>query len=460
MRKILFSAIGTSDPIRGLYDAGWLHCCRVEEPDLTEIYLSAYMVELEKELGLFSRTIELLNQDRRKEGKQDILLKIIERPELTKPHLSDGLYPDISGLLTEIKQQYPDAEILINCSSGTPAIKSCLTDMRVLLPFGKELKLLQVEAPEDGKNYQEQRVDKGYVLEDHWACNLDREPGYVNRVRPWQSEQHDLMIQAEYAKQLIRRHDYAAADLVLKDYIGGYEQPEKLKTALQGAVNRKQLKLNKAMLLLNEANIDTDHLANEINEKKKIRLRVCAEMLMTMQADEEAKDYANMLRKMTPLLFELAKEYVLRETQIDIDLYTNQKNGKIDWKSFKRDFPVQAETMENIIGNRTNYFSTYNLIGMLNSLEKRKDEQSFKRINVLRDVEENARNAAAHELIGIDENWVRQRTGNSPESIILLLKKLINGMEPSYSNVFWESYHRMNEQICGMIRVTDKAAGK
>lgn len=45
--KILFSGIGTSDPVRGGYDGPWIHCCRNIQPDLTVVYLTKDMVDNE-----------------------------------------------------------------------------------------------------------------------------------------------------------------------------------------------------------------------------------------------------------------------------------------------------------------------------------------------------------------------------------------------------------------------------
>lgn len=141
--RILFSPIGGSDPVNAGHDGSWLHCCRHYQPDLTQIYLSADMLAREQEKRLFSRALEKLN---------GVLLKPVQlrteaRPDMKNPQLFDEFYDDFEGLLTGLHREYPQAEILVNVSSGTPAMKGCLIHLYHMLPF--TVTLIQVDAPHD-----------------------------------------------------------------------------------------------------------------------------------------------------------------------------------------------------------------------------------------------------------------------------------------------------------------------
>ena len=43
--KILYSAIGTTDPIRGCYDGAMLHIIRHYKPDMAVLFISKEMVD-------------------------------------------------------------------------------------------------------------------------------------------------------------------------------------------------------------------------------------------------------------------------------------------------------------------------------------------------------------------------------------------------------------------------------
>lgn len=59
-------------------------------------------------------------------------VKLIERPELTEVQDFDYFYQEFETLLREIHKEY-EGEILLNISSGTPAMKNALNIMADLM---------------------------------------------------------------------------------------------------------------------------------------------------------------------------------------------------------------------------------------------------------------------------------------------------------------------------------------
>ena len=47
MGYVLFSPIGNTDPIRGFRDGAWLHICRIYQPRVCVVYLTAEMCRRE-----------------------------------------------------------------------------------------------------------------------------------------------------------------------------------------------------------------------------------------------------------------------------------------------------------------------------------------------------------------------------------------------------------------------------
>lgn len=62
MKKILFTPIGGTDPIRGSYDGAFIHISRVVKPDKVYMYLSKEMVEKEEADHRYTKTLELLSK--------------------------------------------------------------------------------------------------------------------------------------------------------------------------------------------------------------------------------------------------------------------------------------------------------------------------------------------------------------------------------------------------------------
>jgi putative lipase involved disintegration of autophagic bodies len=66
-------------------------------------------------------------------------------------HKFDNFYADFFNILEEIKLEYAGAEIFLNASSGTPAMKSTMTILSVISANSK-LKLIQVASPNKSSN--------------------------------------------------------------------------------------------------------------------------------------------------------------------------------------------------------------------------------------------------------------------------------------------------------------------
>ena len=444
--RIVFSAIGTSDPVREYHDGGWIHCLRSVHPELTYIYLSKVMLEHEKTDHRFSRTLELFNRDMAGKELPAVKLMTLERPKLDNPHVYGNLYEDIKSELTKIHKQYPQAEIYINCSSGTPAMKNCLADMRFLLPFGEEIKLLQVDDPVRGERKIDERNRDDYDIETNWDLNEDRKTGSPCRAHDLAPDQHDMMIRALYAKILVKEHNYHAAKLLIEADLRLLQDGMRVLNALEGADLRSMMILDEAAEKLAKAGIKNDQL----EEVRKSDLRKCAEMLLTMQNDVEARHFADMLRKMTPLLYCLCQEIIYQHCRWNTEKYMfkdGPNKGRINDSLLKTEQPEFYHTLTKTDG----YLDTKAMLPYIKS--KIKDKEAVDLIQKLRNVEMDVRNVPAHDIVGIKDSWIRQNTrdGLCARDILDLFKKLFLHFMPVYGDTFWSSYEKMDEEICRLL---------
>ena len=76
--KVLFSPVGTTDPIRKHRDGSMLHICRYYQPDKVYLYLSKEMQEYEKKDHRFTYCLHQLE----KQQCRHIEINLIERENL------------------------------------------------------------------------------------------------------------------------------------------------------------------------------------------------------------------------------------------------------------------------------------------------------------------------------------------------------------------------------------------
>lgn len=90
---------------------------------------------------------------------------------------------------------------------------------------------------------------------------------------------------------------------------------------------------------------------------------------------------------------------------------------------------------------------------MVPLINKYSDDNVLKqKIMEIMDIEQAIRNLAAHEIVSVTEEWVKEKTGFSPRQIFELIKFLIVKAGVKVSKEDWESYDKMNEIIVSKVR--------
>ena len=157
-RYVLFSPVGMTDPISDCRDGSMLHIARRFRPERVYIYLSQETAAFEEADGRYAGALSLLAE---KLGFHVEVTKI-SRPDLVDVHLFDEFYDEFEGIIKSIKDENPEAVILLNVSSGTPAMKSALHTIAAMTDDAECIPI-QVSTPR--KAHNERRYDvKKYDL--------------------------------------------------------------------------------------------------------------------------------------------------------------------------------------------------------------------------------------------------------------------------------------------------------
>ena len=203
-KTILFSPVGGTDPISitNMQDGSILHICRYYRPDEVILYMSKEILELHKKDNRFEDAINRLAklQDR------EIVVHRIERPELNNVQEFDFFYGDFKKLLVQVRESLDESDLLlVNISSGTPAMKSGLL---VLITLGEiQCKAIQVSTP---VRAMQEHEHKGFDLDFLWEINPDNENG-INRCKEVYCPTLSSLQKEEIIKKHLLAYDYPAA---------------------------------------------------------------------------------------------------------------------------------------------------------------------------------------------------------------------------------------------------------
>lgn len=131
MRYVLFSPVGGTDPIANERDGSMLHICRKYHPECVVLYLSKEMVQRHDRDDRYCDSLRRLAA--RENFSPEIIVK--ERTELAEVQIYDFFFQEFHPMLLELHRNFPEHRLILNVSSGTPAMKSALYLLAAFLPF-------------------------------------------------------------------------------------------------------------------------------------------------------------------------------------------------------------------------------------------------------------------------------------------------------------------------------------
>lgn len=166
-KTILFSPVGGTDPISAtnLSDGSLLHIFRCYKPDEVYLYMSKEILVLHEKDNRYLYCLDRLAEQQKRSYKYEI----IARPEMENVQEFDYFYRDFREIIQLImKSMTSEDQLLLNISSGTPAMKSGLLVLKTLGEF--PCKAIQVVTPERKMN---EHIHKGYDVELLWELDED-----------------------------------------------------------------------------------------------------------------------------------------------------------------------------------------------------------------------------------------------------------------------------------------------
>lgn len=389
--RILYTPVGDTDPIRGCYDGGMLHIVRHYNPDMAILVLSKDMEQKEAANHRFTKAL--------KHVKADLDIKLIHTG-LEDVHRIDTLQPFVDHFY-EILSNYPDAEILINLSSGTPQIKLIMSYLSVEYDA---VRGIQVDSPQRGSNRSEPAVndneDIDIIIENNFDDQEDSENrchepqmGYIKRNNIKQSL-HTLITSYKYKEAISLYESYQ------KTF--NYELDNDILPLLEHAQLRLELEYKAALDKINR--VDGLSLISIFTDWKRIKLH---EFLMLMEVRLRQGNIEDFILKITPFMYELTRYYFTKELDVNwrqVEKKTS-KGVRLDMVAFKNQYPKLYESWQE--NSDTPYLqelqvSFYHMLHMLEN-QPNVNPLLLKQLNDIRHIERKIRNKIAHEVVVLTE---------------------------------------------------------
>lgn len=430
-QTILFSPVGGTDPISpsNFRDGSMLHICRKYQPEKVILYLSDEMLENHKMDNRYLYCLDMLAEHQKRVRSQ---YQLIERPGLKNVHEFDYYYQDFRTIIEEIFSQMDDTDtLLLNISSGTPAMKSGLLVLATLGEF--PCKLVQVATPEKKIN---EHIHKDYDVITLWDLNMDNFD-YEDRCREVECPTLSLIKKEEIIKNHIDVYDYQAALAVAQTI------PEKYtKNYIE------LLKMASLRLLLNMK--DADKIAQ--SEKftyltvQDGSVRKDYEYALNLNIKQKREEYADFIRALTPLIADLFKMIVKRQCKIDIDKYCRDtKTGKAWDESKLKGTDVEKALNAKYADFRYGIVYSDHLKGIVDYFST--DLKLLEIVENLRKTESSIRNLAAHDIVSVTEEVIKSYTSFSSLQIWKYIKAAFAYAGMNIKEEYWNSYDDMNEEI-------------
>lgn len=447
MRTILFSPVGSTDPIAGQRDGALLHVTRVYRPDKVYLYMSKEMCELETK---DSRYTYCLNELKVKIG-QDFGIELIKRPELVEVHIFDTFLNEFQQIINDIMEREGECHLLLNVSSGTPAMKSALQ----LLAAMAERKVTPIQVASPNKAYNERREDvKGeYSVELQWELNEDNGEEFENRCNVSSNINMAARIKKEIIKKHIRAYDYVAAARVaesMRDFI-----EERAASLIKAGAARMHMDKAECSRLLAR---DTYELfPYKGSEECKI-----FEYLVIEYIKLQREEYMEFIRGITPLFFNVIIRILRECTCFDLERVTftkrdDEKRGIYTryWKSEASEDPELKKL--GILVNGGQFIQNVHLLKLLD--ENMHDKKLMSKIKEMRDIETNLRNPVAHNITNVSLPMIKEFTktktkvqGYTPEEIFKIMVGLVEASGIKVKKEYLNTYDALNAEIEKCLR--------
>lgn len=395
---ILFTCVGTTDPVRGFRDGSMLHIMRHYRPQKVYLFLSKEMSDYEQADQRFSKTIQYVREHWENYAPQLVCYDsgIVNAADL------DTVYDPLFSFFKRTVQENPGSRILINLSSGTPQMKIILAQLSLSPQY--QLLGIQVLNPEKRSGSSERANSKGYAVDEELELNEDNELEAPCRC----TEPRMLAMQRESQRTrmrgLLEQRDYRALAAMSADLPTEIVPLVNHLAARNDLAGEEAKRLARGLVLpfaLYPAKRATDEQYKQLSE-----------YYLLLRNLQLTKRYTEFVLRLNPFLTYLTIQMLDKSLPCPLSSIIEPRRDdriRLDPMTMGRIIPAEKSALESRLGEmiRANTdISLYVLVPFLRVLGNLPDST----LNVLEAcvrLNRAQRNPAAHQLHAITEERIR-----------------------------------------------------
>lgn len=422
--KILFSPLGNTDPWRNDRDGAMLHITRHYQPDVVFLFATKSIWEgNERFEGHVHYNWEEIIHSVRSETK--VLIEVLD---IKDEHDFDSYKEIFHFQIKELEKAFPNSEILLNVTSGTPQMESTLCLEYITYPNNK--KCIQVSSPLATSNAKTK-----YAVPEDQEIDLtivnDEEKNMMSRCKEIQIISfRETMVRNQVIK-LLENYDYEAA-LSLVTQQSDFRNKGIIKKDLLEVT--EAIKNHRAFLPLAEKYKFNQDLKKALFHylllEMRFRRRDHAEVLIRVKTIAEfiSEKY---LRKKYPNIF------ILQGKKLILNLNYAEGFGEVYNKYLiKNGYTYKEDQFLNLP-------TFYNLLDVLEP-----DGEFRKSVNQVMEVN-NLRNSVAHNLDQLD--IASEENEKKLVESVRAVKKMLNLAYPKVEQEDFNFFKKFNERVIKLL---------
>lgn len=331
MEQILFSCIGTTDPVRGEHDGPMLHILRHYRPAEVCLFLTPEIHAMAQKDQRLEKTQQWVRDHWDGYAPR---WNVIPCP-VTNAHDLDALDAPLHEAVTAIAKDHPAAEILLNVTSGTPQMQMILSQMAMDTRY--RTRGIQVSNFERKSGSTERTNHRNYDIDLELEYNEDELPDSQNRC----VEPKMYAFQREFIRRqissLLERRDFTAVE-----QLTGF-MPENLAKLARHLSARSQLLSTEAVRLAGEVTGLPFNLYSYRSGSRAEYSRV-AEYYLVMRNAVIAEQYSEFIVRLEPMtltlqIAQLRRLMDSRHISMDPVIYTVYGVIKFNPRALETVFP-------------------------------------------------------------------------------------------------------------------------
>ena len=442
MKRILFSPLGDTDPIRDCHDGACLHILRHYQPERVVLFYTKDMENKERRDHRYTRAIHKLSPN-----------CAIE--EIFSGIVAAYLYEEFSKILPEavqsVRDRYPEHEILINLSSGTPQMKTVLA---MLAADTERCRGIQVPSHSGKSNRKNKPASDDVDVDILLEVNVDDEEGAKNRC-----EEPPLSVFRYHAEKnriisLIHAYEYNAALTLARS---SSLVPADAKQLLKHAAARTDLLPDKARKILAEYNGQKLFLFTGEEE-------LLIEYFLIMQIDQENDHLSNFMLRISPFLDKFLLDYVQKNVRggrqnpkniLNLSRYIKRKGGyKLERERIEQTAPKLLTRLDREYGGYKDsdlsftlliYYCDYMQEEGLTKDTKLHDDMMAE-LGKLGDIRI-LRNNVAHQITNVTRESFQKVTQMTPPALMAIFTQMLTLVYGGKVKEALTTYSRINSWL-------------